>query len=176
MQSTSGRPRQATTQNTKSRIRRLMPLKTLLGKEKTVKNTDNLSKSDIRTLSLSSGSLRVTTKQPELSRKAIVSSRSLKIVTPSNRVDKTDTSESETTPRRTLRNDLYMSRLSNVVEEDLRTSSPSLSFTSLTEERPSLVNRRPTTRPVIQDKITVSVFYDCIYRLPNTCLRLYWYF
>ena len=152
-QSASGRPRQTATQNTKSRIRRLMPLKEMLGKEKTVKDTGNSSKSNLRTLSLSSGSLRVTTKQPELCRKAIVSSRSLKIVTPSNSLSKIDTTESETTPKRTLRNDLYTSRLSNVVEEDLRTSSPSLSFTSLTDERPLFLSGRPATRPAIQNNI-----------------------
>ncbi|CAB3989878.1 polymerase delta-interacting 3 [Paramuricea clavata] len=153
VRSASGRPRQATTQNTKARVRRLMPLKELLGKEKTVKHTASSPKGNIRTLSLTSGSLRVTTKQPELCRKAIVSSRSLKIVTPSNSISKTqDTAESATTPKRTLRNDLYTSRLSSyVVEEDLRTSSPNLSFTSLTEERPSLVSRRPATRPALQN-------------------------
>ena len=131
-----------------------MPLKDLLGKTKTVKPTKTLSKNDIRTLSLSGGSLRVTTKQPELCRKAIVSTRSLKIVTPSNSIPKTDVSESETTPGRTLKNELYTSRLSNVVEEDLRTSSPNLSFTSLTKERPSIL-RSSTTRHPVQD-ISVS--------------------
>jgi hypothetical protein len=86
-------------------------------------------------------------------------------VTPSNSISKTqDMAESGTSPRRTLRNELYTSRLSSyVVEEDLRTSSPNLSFTSLTEERPSLVSRRPATRPALQNN--VSVFDNCTYWL-----------
>lgn len=134
-----------------------MPIKEILGKSKPVKHTDSLSKSSIRTLSLSSGSLRITTQRPELSRKAIVSSRSLKIVTPSKRIATTDATESRTSPRRTLRNDLYTSRLSHAVEDDLRTSSPSLSFTSLTEERPSLFNTRPETTSYIQNVFIVSI-------------------
>ena len=164
----TSRPKQAASQTTKGRVQRLMPLKNLLGETKIVKRTANSPKSNIRTLSLRDGSLRVTTKQPELRRKAIVSSRSLKIVTPSNSISKTDTTETET-PRRTLKNDLYTSRLSNIVEEDLRTSSPNLSFTSLTEERPSLF-RKSGTRPVAQNIFGVSnLMIVCII---NTCFNL----
>ena len=164
----TSRPKQAASQTTKGRVQRLMPLKNLLGETKIVKRTANSPKSNIRTLSLRDGSLRVTTKQPELCRKAIVSSRSLKIVTPSNSISKTDTTETET-PRRTLENDLYTSRLSNIVEEDLRTSSPNLSFTSLTEERPSLF-RKSGTRPVAQNIFGVSnLMIVCI---SNTCFNL----
>ncbi|XP_028409789.1 uncharacterized protein LOC114532476 [Dendronephthya gigantea] len=153
--SASGRPKQASSTNTKARIRRLMPLKDMLGKTEGVKKTNlkdrSTTRSNTRTLSLSSGRLRITTKRPELCRKAIVSSDTLKIVTPSNSISKTEKPEPEATPRRTLRNDLYSSRLSNM-EEDLRTSSPSLSFKSLTEERPSLVRQSPAKRVAQNNK------------------------
>ena len=153
IRSTAGRPRQAASQTTKGRVQRLMQLRNLLGETKTVKHADKSPKSNVRTLSLKDGSLRVTTKQPELCRKAIVSSRSLKIVTPSNSISKTETIETNVNPKRTLRNDLYTSRLSNIVEEDLRTSSPDLSFTSLTEERP-LLFRKSAARPVAQNTLS----------------------
>ena len=156
IRSTAGRPRQAASQTTKGRVQRLMQLRNLLGETKTVKHAKS-PKSNVRTLSLKDGSLRVTTKQPELCRKAIVSSRSLKIVTPSNSISKTETTETNVNPKRTLRNDLYTSRLSNIVEEDLRTSSPDLSFTSLTEERP-LLFRKSAARPVAQNTLSVSNF------------------
>ena len=90
------------------------------------------SKDNVRTLSLTSGSLRITTKQPELCRQTIVSKNSLKVVTPSSTIGKNETPASSSTPTRTLTNDLYTrerrSPLGSHVDEHLKTLSASLSF------------------------------------------------
>lgn len=118
-----------------------MPLADLITtKKKTITYEGTSPKDKLRTMSLTSGSLRVTTKQPELCRKTIVSPNSLKVVTPTKSiVGKKETSTLDSTPTRTLTNDLYTRErrlpLVSTLDEDLRTSSPSLSFTRPAEER-----------------------------------------
>lgn len=147
-----GRPSQAASASTKGRIRRLMPLADLLTKRKTVTYSGSSTKEKRRTLTLTSNSLRVTTKQPELCRQTIVSRNSLKVVTPTKTVDKHGTSASVSRTTRTLTNDLYLkgsqSPFFSQSNNDLRTK-PNLTFT--TKETPIV-----RTSPGRQQQDTVS--------------------
>ena len=142
-----------------------MPLGELLsGKAKSSATRSQASKK-FRTLTLSSGSLQVTTKRPELCRKAIVSETSLKIVTPARTIvtekESSPATKSATPTKRTLRNDLFLRdrRLDNVTDTtDLR-GSTSQNSPVVPEYIPTPIRKPLTTERLEPDMVSFTYWY-----------------